>query len=81
YAGDRLRYRRGTRLVLGNALAGRLFKSVIDRNIPVLTETPARRIVFEAGKVAGIVVEHEGRELAIRARRGVVLATGGFPND
>ncbi|WP_164311526.1 FAD-binding protein, partial [Streptococcus pneumoniae] len=23
----------------------------------------------------------EGRELAIRTRRGVVLATGGFPND
>lgn len=81
YAGDRLRYRRGTRLVLGNALAGRLFKSVIDRNIPVLTETPARRILFDQGEVAGIVVEHEGRELAIRTRRGVVLATGGFPND
>ncbi|WP_204281489.1 FAD-binding protein, partial [Proteus mirabilis] len=72
YAGDRLRYRRGTRLVLGNALAGRLFKSVLDRKIPVLTETPARRILFDQGKLAGIVVAHEGRELAIRTRRGVV---------
>ncbi|QCI69375.1 FAD-binding protein [Phreatobacter stygius] len=81
YAGDRLRYRRGTRLVLGNALAGRLFKSVLDRQIPVLTETPARRLVFDGGQVTGIVVDHEGREIAIRTRRGVVLATGGFPHD
>ncbi|MCZ0732841.1 FAD-dependent oxidoreductase [Phreatobacter sp. AB_2022a] len=81
YARDRLKYRRGTRLVLGNALAARLFRSVLDRGIEVLTGTPARRLVVEAGRVAGVVVERRGRELAIRARRGVVLATGGFPND
>jgi len=34
YASDRLRgYHRGTRLVLGNALAARLFKSVLDRGL------------------------------------------------
>ena len=81
YARDRLTYRRGTRLVLGNALAARLFRSLLDRGVTVLTGTPARRLVMDAGRVVGVIVMHEGRELAIRARRGVVLATGGFPND
>lgn len=81
YAVDRLRYRRGTRLVLGNALAARLYRSVLDRHIPVWLETPARRLVVEAGRVTGIVVAHAGKEKAIRADRGVVLAAGGFPND
>ena len=81
YALDRLRYPRGTRLLLGNALAGRLFKSVLDRKIPVWVSTPAQRLVVEDGRVAGILVRKDGRELAIRARQGVVLATGGFPSD
>lgn len=81
YAADRLRHHRGTRLVLGNALAARLYKSVLDRRIPVLLERPARRLVLENGRIVGIVVTHEGRNVAIRTRRGVVLATGGFPND
>ena len=81
YAADRLRYPRGTRLLLGNALAGQLFKSVLDRNIPVWVSTPARRLVVTDGRVTGVVVQKGGRDFAIRARRGVVLATGGFPSD
>lgn len=81
HAADRLRYPRGTRLVLGNALAARLYKSVLDRKIPVWLEAPARRLILDDGRVAGIVVARGGREVAIRTRRGVVLATGGFPND
>ncbi len=81
YAADRLRHHRGTRLVLGNALAARLYKSVLDRQIPVWLDCPARRLLVEDGCVVGLMVMHEGREVAIRARRGVVLATGGFPHD
>ena len=33
------------------------------------------------GASTGVVVQKEGRDFAIRARRGVVLATGGFPSD
>ena len=81
YALDRLRYPRGTRLLLGNALAGRLFKSVLDRKIPVWVSTPAQRLIVEDGRVTGILVRKDGRDFAIRARQGVVLATGGFPSD
>ncbi len=81
YAADRLRHHRGTRLVLGNALAARLYKSVLDRRIPVWLSTSAKRLSVENGRVTGLVVTREGREVSLRARRGIVLATGGFPND
>jgi succinate dehydrogenase/fumarate reductase flavoprotein subunit len=81
YARDRLSHPRGTRLLMGNALAGRLFRTVLDLGIPVWRSSPARGLVLEGGRVAGIAVEREGRTLRVRARRGVVLATGGFPGD
>lgn len=64
----------------------RLFKVVADnvekRQIPVLLETPARRLVTGAsGEVLGVVAERDGREFAIAARRAVVLATGGFEHN
>ena len=36
YLADRLRFRRGTRLVMGNALVARLYYSLKKRNVPVL---------------------------------------------
>lgn len=35
----------------------------------------------DARAVRGAIVEQDGRRVAIRARRGVVVATGGFAND
>jgi succinate dehydrogenase/fumarate reductase flavoprotein subunit len=81
YAADRLRHHRGTWLVLGNALAARLYKSVLDRGIPVWLNAPATRLLTEDGRVTGVIVAMGGRDVIVRARHGVVLATGGFPND
>lgn len=68
---------------LGQALAGSLFKSVLDRNIPVEFEKRARKLVKDGtkdgGRVIGVVAEDaNGRDFRVRARRGVVIATGGF---
>lgn len=80
YFADRLRgYRRGTRLVLGNALAARLFKSVLDRDIPYRLSANVRKIVREHGNVTGVEIEQGGRVCNVRARHGVIIATGGFP--
>jgi succinate dehydrogenase/fumarate reductase flavoprotein subunit len=80
YFGDRLRgYHRGTRLVLGNALAARLFKSLLDRHIEYWLGAPLTELRVEAGRVMGATVTHQGRTVHVRARRGVVIATGGFP--
>ncbi len=79
YAADRLRYARGTRLVLGNALAGRLLRNLLDRGVPVWFDAKTLRLETEAGAVTGLLVEQGGATKRIRARRGVVMAGGGFP--
>ena len=81
YLLDRLRYRRGTRLMMGNALVARLYYSLLKRGVPVLFDTPVADLVIENGAVTGAVVGTEGNLQRIRARRGVVFATGGFAHN
>ncbi len=78
YLADRLRYPRGTRLVLGNALVARLFKGLLDRQVPVWCEAGTERLIVD-DEVRGAVVRRDGKQIRVRARRGVVLAGGGFP--
>ena len=78
---DLLRHGRAMRLTNGNALAGRLAKSAFDLGIPLWTSAPARELIVEGGAVRGALLEREGRAVHVRARRGVVLAAGGFPQD
>lgn len=64
---------------LGQALAGALFKAVLDRDIPVEFEKRARKLVKDGDRVIGVIAESaDGKEFRVRARRGVVIATGGF---
>ena len=80
YFSDRLRgYHRGTRLVLGNALAARLFRSVLDRGIEYRLQAPLKSLHLEHARVMGACIERQGRASWVRARRAVVVATGGFP--
>jgi 3-oxosteroid 1-dehydrogenase len=70
---------RGDYRGLGQALAGSLFMAVIDRNIPVEFEKRARKLVKDGDRVIGVVAEDaNGKDFRVRARRGVVIATGGF---
>ena len=78
---DLLRYGRGMTLTNGNALAGRLAKSALDLKIPLWLSSPVRELIVENGAVRGAHVVREGRTIEVRARRGVVLACGGFPHD
>jgi len=47
-------------------------------NLTVLTQTHARRIVFEGRQAVGVEIERDGRREAIRARCEVVMAAGAF---
>ena len=63
----------------GAALIARLFKGLLERGVEALLETPARQLVTnDNGDVIGVVAEHSGAPLRIGARKGVVLACGGF---
>jgi succinate dehydrogenase/fumarate reductase flavoprotein subunit len=74
-------YRRAVQVTSGNALAARLAKSALDLGIPILTSTPVEQVLMEEGRAVGVLVSGPGGEERISARRGVVLATGGFPHD
>jgi 3-oxosteroid 1-dehydrogenase len=65
----------------GQGLIAGLFAGVLRAGIPVWTDTTLLRLVGDGNRVNGAVVDHGGREVAITARRGVVLATGGFDHS
>lgn len=65
----------------GQALAAGLFAGVLRAGIPVWTETGLVRLVHDADRVSGAVLRQGDREITVRARRGVVLAAGGFDHD
>ena len=76
---DRVRYKRGTRLVLGNALVVKLFKNLIDCRATVWFNGKTTRLVSENGRACGLVVQRDGSEIRVGAKHGIVLAGGGFP--
>ncbi|MEX8495017.1 FAD-dependent oxidoreductase [Sphaerotilus sp.] len=78
HAVDRLRHPRGTRLVMGNALVGRLLASLVERGVPIWTQARVERFVIDGGVVIGVEVTHAGQTRRVLARSGVVLASGGF---
>ncbi len=78
YGFQRLRHPRGSRLVLGNALAARLLKSLIDRGVSILTGCSTLEAIVSAGRTTGLRIADAQGERVVTARRGVMLATGGF---
>lgn len=81
YAVDRLGHARGTRLTNGNALIAALALSAEERGIELWLNSPVVELLPEDGVVAGAIVQRDGKRQEVRARRGVVLACGGFPAD
>lgn len=77
----RLKGRRSRRLVMGNALVGRLRHSMLDRDIPLWLSAPVKELVREQGRVTGVVIEREGKTRRIGARKGVIIAAGGFEHS
>ena len=75
----RLRSLRDRRLVLGGALVGALRRSMLDRKMPLWLNTPFESFITDdAGAVTGVIAKRDGVSARIRARKGVILASGGF---
>ena len=77
----RRKWGRDTKLCAGNALMGRLYRSLLDREVPASLNASATSLVIEDGRVVGAVVDKEGKEIRVRARKGVMLAAGGFARN
>lgn len=67
---------------IGQSLAARMRLAMKERGIPLWLDSPMAELITDAdGAVTGAVVERDGRPMRIGARRGVILATGGFDHD
>ncbi|MFO0995287.1 MAG: FAD-dependent oxidoreductase [Alphaproteobacteria bacterium] len=72
------------RVGMGASLVVGLLKGCLDRGCAIETLTPAAELVIEGGergRVVGVAATLGGERRMIRARKGVVLATGGFEWD
>lgn len=66
---------------MGQALIARLRYTMMLWGIPLWLETPLEDLVLEGGRVVGAVVRRQGKTMRIAARRGVLLAAGGFARN
>jgi len=72
---------RRTNITLGGALAARLRLSLMERGVPLWLDTSLKELILEEGHVTGVLVEREGKPFRIQARKGVLLAAGGFERN
>lgn len=75
---DRLRHPRGTRLLMGNALVGRLLLSLKERELALLMQTRATRLQRGDDGTLRVTLQQGGQTRTLHVSGGVVLASGGF---
>ena len=79
HASDRLSHPRGTRLVMGNALVGRLLYSLSRRpNVALALNTSVEDLARGPSGIESVTLLQGGQRRTVRATGGVVLASGGF---
>ncbi len=69
------------RLGTGQAVVGQFLAGLKRVGVPILTGFAATSLVVRDGRVAGVRGTRAGRPVEIVARRGVVLATGGYESN
>ena len=63
---------------MGQALVGALLKGCLDKGIEPHLEINTKRLLKEGDRITGIEIDNDGDLIKIYARRGVIIATGGF---
>jgi succinate dehydrogenase/fumarate reductase flavoprotein subunit len=76
---DRLMgHHRGTRMVMGNALVGRLVLTLLEHGVAMWANTATLDLVSKNDRVMGALVAHPTGRRLVNARHAVVIATGSF---
>lgn len=71
-----------TPLTMGQALAAGLRAGLQRANVPVWLQTPLLELQFnDQGRACGVLVSSQGAKVSIRARKGVLIASGGFEHN
>lgn len=65
----------------GKVLMAVLAEAIDRTSAEVHTDTGALRLITDAGRVVGVAARHFDHTVTYRARRGVVLTTGGFADN
>lgn len=66
----------------GRSLAARLRMALKDNGVPLWLKTSMTELVTDdKGAVIGVVADRDGKTVRIGARKGVLLATGGFDHN
>ena len=78
---DLARHRRSMHLVGGNALVAHLLRAADARGVRLWSEAPVTELLCDGDRVTGAVVSRPDGATNVQARRGVVLAAGGFPHE
>jgi 3-oxosteroid 1-dehydrogenase len=65
----------------GRALVARLRYTLQEKNVPLWLNTGLDELITENGAVVGARLTKEGKSLTVRARKGVVIAAGGFDHN
>jgi len=75
--------RRQELLTNGASLIGQMLKALMDLRgePPIWTEAAMQDLIVDDGRVVGARVTHNGTSLNIEARKGVLLAAGGFSRN
>lgn len=67
-------------VTMGRSLIGAMLKASLDRDVDIRVNTPGKELVLnDEGDVIGVVAENEdGEKIFIGAKKGVVIASGGY---
>jgi 3-oxosteroid 1-dehydrogenase len=68
-------------LTMGQSLAAGLRAGLMSANVPVWLSTPLLDLVIEGGRVTGVLVSRNGTTSLVKARRGVIVGSGGFEHN
>lgn len=76
-----VKHHRSRRIACGAAGVARLRWSMMDRAMPLWLETQMLELTGDERGVTGAIVQRGGKQMQIRARKGVILAAGGFEHN
>ncbi|MFG1685885.1 3-oxosteroid 1-dehydrogenase [Nonomuraea sp. NPDC049269] len=68
-------------LTMGQSLTAGLRAGLLAAGVPVWLNTPLLDLRVEGGRVTGVVVTRNGVETLVKARRGVIVGSGGFEHS
>jgi 3-oxosteroid 1-dehydrogenase len=65
----------------GAQLISRMEEWLQSRNVPIFLETEVTSVIMSDGVVIGVEAQRNGKPIKVRARRGVIFATGGYAHN